>query len=229
LGEWLLPRRPVALFVVAVSIAFMSFVPVARPGVKTIESIPAGLPHLRWPLVAWNEVDDLLALALGCFLLADVEGISVARTFAQKHRYEINPDQEFLALAAANLASGIGHGYPLAGGMSQSAVGEKGGAKTPLALVFASLGIGAVLLFLTGLMKNLPDPVLAAVVFMAVWGLIHPKEVMHIRRTSKLEFRVAMVATLGVLALGILKGVLLAAVLSILLLLRRASRRACCD
>jgi SulP family sulfate permease len=224
LGEWLLPRRPVALFVVVLSIVFMSVTPMAGLGVKTIGPIPAGLPHLHWPLVAWNEVDDLFALALGCFLLAYVEGISVARTFAQKHGYEISGDQELLALGAANLASGLGHGYPLAGGMSQSAVNEKGGAKTPLALVFASLSIGAVLLFLTGLMKNLPDPVLAAVVFMAVWGLIQPKELKHIRRVSKLEFRVALVATLGVLVFGILKGVLLAAVLTILLLLRRASR-----
>jgi MFS superfamily sulfate permease-like transporter len=108
--------------------------------------------------------------------------------------------------------------------MSQSAVNEKGGAQTPLALAFASVSIGAVLLFLTGFMKNLPEPVLAAVVFVAVWGLIHPKEVMYIRRASKLEFRVAMVATLGVLVFGILKGVLLATVLTLLLLLRRASR-----
>jgi len=224
LGEWLLPRRPVALFVVVLSLVFMSVVPVAGFGVKTIGSFPAGLPHLDWPLVAWNEVDDLFALALGCFVLAYVEGISVARTFAQKHGYEINADQELLALGAANLASGLGHGYPLAGGMSQSAVNVKGGAKTPLALAFASISIGAVLLFLTSWMKNLPDPVLAAVVFMAVWGLINPKELMHIRRVSKLEFRMAMVATLGVLAFGILKGVLLAAMLTILVLLRRASR-----
>jgi len=224
LGEWLLPRRPVALFVVVLSIVCTSLVPMAGLEVKTIGSIPAGLPHLRWPLVTWNEVDDLFALALGCFLLAYVEGISVARTFALKHGYEIDADQEFLALGAANLASGLGQGYPLAGGMSQSAVNDKGGAKTPVALVFASVSIGAVLLFLTGFMKNLPEPVLAAVVLMAVWGLIHPKEVMHIRRASKLEFRVAMVATLGVLVLGILKGVLLATVLTILLLLRRASR-----
>ena len=224
LGQWLLPHRPVALLVVVLSIAFMSVMPVAGLGVKTIGSIPAGLPHLSWPLVAWHEVDDLFALALGCFLLAYVEGISVARTFALKHGYDINADQELLALGAANLASGLGHGYPLAGGMSQSAVNEKGGAKTSLAVAFASLSIGAVLLFLTGWMKNLPDPVLAAVVFMAVWGLIQPKELKHIRRVSKLEFRVAMVATLGVLVFGILKGVLLAAVLTILLLLRRASR-----
>ena len=224
LGEWLLPRRPVALLVVVLSIVFMSVMPMAGLGVKTIGLIPAGLPHFRWPLVEWSEVDDLFGLALGCFLLAYVEGISVARTFAQKHGYEINADQELLALGVANLASGLGNGYPLAGGMSQSAVNEKGGAKTPLALAFASLSIGGALLYLTGFMKNLPDAVLAAVVFMAVWGLIHPKEVMHIRRASKLEFRVAMVATVGVLVFGILKGVLLAAVFTILLMLRRASR-----
>jgi high affinity sulfate transporter 1 len=224
LGEWLLPRRPVALFVVVLSIVFMSVTPMAGLGVKTIGLIPAGLPHLRWPLVEWHEVDELFALALGCFLLAYVEGISVARTFALKRGYEINADQELLALGVANLASGLGHGYPLAGGMSQSAVNEKGGAQTPLALAFASFGIGAVLLLLTGFMKNLPDPVLAAVVFMAVWGLIQPKELKHIRRASKLEFRLAMTAMAGVLVFGILKGVLLAVVLTILLLLRRASR-----
>ena len=223
-GEWLLPRRPIALFVMVLSIVFMSVIPMAGLGVKTIGSIPAGLPHLQWPLIAWNEVDDLFALALGCFLLAYVEGISVARTFALKRGYEINADQELLALGVANLASGLGHGYPLAGGMSQSAVNEKGGAQTPLALAFASLGIGAVLLVLTGFMKNLPDSVLAAVVFMAVWGLIQPKELKHIRRTSKLEFRLAMAAMAGVLVFGILKGVLLALALTILLLLRRASR-----
>lgn len=224
LGEWLLPRRPIAVFVMVLSIAIMSVMPMAGLGVKTIGSIPAGLPHLRWPRVAWHEMDDLFALALGCFLLAYVEGISVARAFALKHRYEINADQELLALGLVNLASGLARGYPVAGGMSQTAVNEKAGAKTPLALVFASVSIGAVLLFLTGFMKSLPEPVLAAVVFMAVWGLIQPTELKHIRRVSKLEFRVAMVATLGVLLFGILKGVLLAAVLSILLLLRRASR-----
>jgi len=107
--------------------------------------------------------------------------------------------------------------------MSQSAVNEKGGAQTPMALVVASGGIGVVLLFLTGLMHNLPEPVLAAVVLVAVGGLIRPRELRHLYRVSNMEFRVAMVATLGVLGFGILKGVLLAAIFSILLLLKRAS------
>jgi MFS superfamily sulfate permease-like transporter len=165
-----------------------------------------------------------MALALACFLLSYVESISVVRTFSRTHHYPINADQELLALGAANVAAGIGQGYPLAGGMSQSAVNEKGGAQTPAALIFASGAIGLVLLFLTGLLHNLPESVLAAVVLIAVGGLIRPRELRHLYQVSKTEFRVAMVATVGVLAFGILKGVLLAAVFSILLLLKRASR-----
>lgn len=223
LGERLLPRRPIALFVVALSIAVMSYFPLASHGVKTVGLIPQGFPQLGWPVVRWSEVDDLLALALACFLLSYVESISVARTFSIKHGYPISADQELLALGVASLAAGAGQAYPLAGGMSQSAVNEKGGAQSPIALVVASGGIGLVLLFLTGLMHNLPDPVLAAVVLTAVGGLIRPTELRHLYRVSKIEFRMAMVATVGVLAFGILKGVLLAAIFSIFLLLKRAS------
>ena len=223
LGERLLPRRPITLFVVALSIIVMSYSSLAGQGVKTVGVIPQGFPDFGWPAVQWREVDNLLAVALACFLLSYVESISVARTFSLKHRYPISADQELLALGFANLAAGMGQGYPLAGGMSQSAVNETGGAKTPMALVVASAGIGVVLLFLTGLMNNLPEPLLAAVVLIAVGGLIRPRELRHLYRVSRMEFRVAMVATVGVLAFGILKGVLLAAIFSILLLLRRAS------
>ena len=223
LGERLLPRRPIALFVVALSILAMSFSSLGARGVKMVGAIPLGFPNFGWPVVHWSEVDNLLGVALACFLLSYVESISVARTFSIKHGYPISAGQELLALGFANLAAGVGQGYPLAGGMSQSAVNEKGGAQTPVALVIASAGIGVVLLFLTGLMKNLPEPVLAAVVLIAVGGLIRPRELRHLYRVSRVEFRVAMVATVGVLAFGILKGVLLAAIFSILLLLKRAS------
>jgi SulP family sulfate permease len=223
LGERLLPRRPIALFVVVLSIVVMSYSALAGQGVRTVGVIPQGFPHVGWPVVHWREVDDLLGVALACFLLSYVESISVARTFSLRHGYSISAGQELLALGAANFAAGIGQGYPLAGGMSQSAVNEKGGAQTPIALLVASSGIGVVLMFLTGLMQNLPEPVLAAVVLIAVGGLIRPRELRQLYRVSKMEFRLAIVATVGVLAFGILKGVLLAAIFSILLLLKRAS------
>lgn len=224
LGERYLPGRPVALGVVALSIAVMSLVPLEAMGVKTVGVIPSGLPVPGWPDVRLRDTDGLLGLALACFLLSYIESISVGRTFGLKHRYPVDPNQELLAVGAANFAAGVASGYPLAGGMSQSAVNEKAGACSPLALVFASAAIGVVLLFLTGLMSSLPQPVLAAVVLMAVRDLIRLKELRHYLRVRRLEFYVSIAAVAGVLLFGILKGILLAAIFSILLLLKQASR-----
>ena len=118
----------------------------------------------------------------------------------------------------------MGHGYPVAGGLSQSAVNDKAGARTALALVFASITLALCLLFLTGLLENLPKAVLAAVVLTAVYGLLDFPRLLHMLRVSRLDFLAAMIALVAVLLLGILQGILLAALASILLLLVRASR-----
>src|SRR5256886_4435645 len=110
LGERLLPRRPIALFVVALSIVVMSFSLLSGRGVKTVGAIPRGFPHFSWPVVQWSEVDNLLGVALACFLLSYVESISVVRTFSLKHRYSISADQGLLALGGSNFAAGVGQG-----------------------------------------------------------------------------------------------------------------------
>jgi MFS superfamily sulfate permease-like transporter len=156
-------------------------------------------------------------------LLAYVESVSAARALAQTHGDEVNPRQELLGLGAANLGAAFFQAYPVAGGLSQSAVNDKAGAKTPLALVFASVTIALCLLFLTGLLANLPNVVLAAVVLVAVKGLINIPELRHVWRTSRFEFVVTMVAFAAVLLLGILKGVIVAVLVSLLLLIRRAA------
>ena len=120
-----------------------------------------------------RDVDGVVPLAFACLLLAYVESVSAARALAEAHSYEIDPRQELLGLGAANLAAALFQAYPVAGGLSQSSVNDKAGAKTPLALVFASLTIGLCLLFLTGLLKNLPNVVLAAIVLVAVKGLVN--------------------------------------------------------
>jgi high affinity sulfate transporter 1 len=221
-GEKLLPARPVALFVVIVSIVALSVTPLAHMGFKTVGVLPAGLPDFALPSLRPRDVDGVVPLAFACFLLAYIEGVSAARALAQKHGHEIDARQELFALGATNLAAAFGQGYPVAGGLSQSTVNDKAGAKTPLALVFASLAIAAVL-FMTGLLRNLPDVVLAAIVLVAVKGLINIRELRRVWTLSRMEFGVAMIAFAGVLLLGILKGVLLAAIASVLLLIRRAA------
>ena len=176
------------------------------------------------PTFGLLELDELFPLAAGILLLAYIEGVSAARSFAAKHGYALDVRQEFLGLGAANLAVALGHGYPVAGGLSQSAVNDQAGAKTPLALVICSVTLAICLLFLTGLLTNLPKAVLAAIVFTAVYKLVDVAALMRMWRISRIDFYAAAIALVSVLLLGILQGILLAAIASIFLLLARASQ-----
>src|SRR5712671_1447463 len=223
-GERLLPGKPVALGVVALSIVAASVLGLPALGVPITGNIPAGLPTLEGPALRLRDVEGIVPLAAGCLLLAYIESVSAGRAFAAKHGYHIDPRQELLGIGAANLAAALGHGYPVAGGLSQSAVNDKAGARTPLSLVFASITLALCLLFLTGLLENLPKAVLAAVVLTAVSGLLDFPALFRMWRISRLDFLAATIALVAVLLLGILQGILLAALASILLLLARVSR-----
>jgi high affinity sulfate transporter 1 len=224
LGDKLLPGRPVALLVVALATVLMSVTALEESGVATVGALPAGLPAFRLPSLRPRDVDGIIPLSAACFLLAYIEGVSAARTLAARHDDEISPRQELLALGAANLAVAFGQGFPVAGGLSQSVVNDKAGARTPLALVFASITLAACLLFLTDLLGNLPTVVLASIVLVAVKGLIDVGALRRLWQISPFEFRISMVALVGVLLLGILKGVLFAAIASLLMLIAGAAR-----
>lgn len=224
MGERWLPGRPVALAVVALSIFLATVLGLPAIGVPVTGNIPEGLPTLAGPALRLRDVEGIVPLAAGCLLLAYIEGVSAARTFAAKHGYDLDPRQEFLGIGAANLGAALGHGYPVAGGLSQSAVNDKAGAHTPLALLAASTTLALCLLFLTGLLENLPKAVLAAVVLTAILGLFDFRGLLYMWRVSRMDFYAATIAIMGVLLLGILQGILLAALISILLLLARASR-----
>ena len=223
-GERLMPGKPVALGVVTLAILAATMLGLPSLGVPITGKIPAGLPTLSGPALRIRDVEGIVPLAAGCLLLAYIEGVSAARTFAAKHGYALDPRQELLGIGAANLVAAMGQGYPVAGGLSQSAVNDKAGARTPLALVVASITLALCLLFLTGLLENLPKAVLAAVVLTAVYGLLDFAALIRMWRVSRLDFLAAMIALVAVLLLGILQGILLAATASILLLLARVSR-----
>jgi high affinity sulfate transporter 1 len=222
-GARLLPGRPVSLGVVALSILVVGLFGLAAHGVAVTGPIPPGLPEIGLPGLRFSDVPDLFPVAAGCVLLAYIEGVSAARGFAAKHGYAIDTRQELLGLGAANLAAGIGHGYPVAGGLSQSAVNEGAGARSPLSLVVASAALALCLLFLTGLLADLPKAALAAIVLVAVAGLIDLPAMLRLWRVSRFDFIAAASALGGVLLLGILQGVLLAALASVLMLLARGA------
>src|ERR1043166_8624796 len=218
MGERWLPGKPVALGVVAVAILAASVLGLSALGVATTGYIPAGLPSLAAPALRLRDVEGIAPLAAGCLLLGYIEGVSAARTFAEKQGYPLNPGQELLGLGAANFAAAFGHGYPVAGGLSQTAVNDRAGARTPLALVFASITLALCLLFLTGLLDDLPKAVLAAVVLTAVYRLVDVPALLHMWRVSRLDFYAAAIALVAVLLLGILPGILPPGAASVLLL-----------
>jgi SulP family sulfate permease len=224
LGKRFLKNKPVALFVVIAGIVAAASMDLGRLGVKLLGQVPQGLPPFGLPAVHVSDLNDLLPLALGCFLLGMVETAALGRMFAVKHGYRFDANQELLGIAGANVMAGLGHGFPVSGGMSQSLVNESGGARTPLSGFIAALLVLLIVLFVSGALRYLPQPVLAAIVLMAVLGLFNVAALKHFWRADRSEFVVAIAALLGVLGSGLLRGVLIGAIISLVQLLRRASR-----
>src|SRR2546429_1056327 len=224
LGKRFLKNKPVALFVVLTGIIVASTMDLGSLGVKLLGEVPQGLPPFGLPTVHVSDLNDLLPLALGCFLLGTVETAALGRMFAVKHGYRFDPNQELLGIAGANVMAGLGHGFPVSGGMSQSLVNEGGGARTPLSGFIAALLTLLIVLFVSGALRYLPQPVLAGIVLIAVTGLFKVTALRHLWRADRAEFVVAIAALLGVLGSGLLRGVMIGAMISLVQLLRTASR-----
>jgi SulP family sulfate permease len=223
-GKIWLKHRPVAFLVVFAGILGARFFDLQARGVTLLGEIPRGLPSLGLPDVSRHDLNALLPVALASFVLGAVETSAIGRMFGQKHGNRFDANQELLALGAGNLLAGLGRGFPVSGGMSQSLVNESAGARTPLSGLIAALFTLIVAVFATGLLRNLPQPVLAAIVLAAVMSLVDVRALRHIWHFSRAEFFVAIAALLGVLGSGPVNGVLLGAAISIVMLLRQAAR-----
>lgn len=223
-GEKKWPGKPIAILIIIAAIALVFATPLASQNITTVGIIPSGLPEFHIPSLSISHIDSVLPLATACFLLSYIESISAAKTLAQKNDYTIDSRQELLALGIANAAVALGQGFPVAGGLSQSAVNDSAGAKTSFSLVFASITIIFCLLFLTAMIQYLPSVILATIVLVSIRGLFDFKEMKHLYKVNKQEFYAAMIALLGVLIWGILTGVLLAAIFTLLLMLKATSK-----
>jgi len=223
-GKIFLKHKPVALFVVIGGIIAASALSLETHGVKLIGAVPQGIPPFRLPGVYWQDLNQLLPLAFACFLLGAVETAAIGRMLVARHGGRFDANQENLALAASNLAAGIGGGFPVSGGTSQSLVNEEGGAQTPLSTALAAVFILIVVLFFSHLLSALPQPVLAAVVLVAVAELLKLSTLKHLWRSDRPEFVVAVTAFIGVLTFGLLLGVMIGAVISLVQLVHASSR-----
>jgi high affinity sulfate transporter 1 len=218
------PRLPAALMVVIVAIIIMVVSNLESRGVEVAGTIPGGLPVPSIPIVDGSSVTTLVGLGFGCFLLSYIEGVGAARTFATRHKYQIDANQELIANGAANLAAGVMQGYSVGGSMSRSAVNDKSGAKTPAASLVAAVILAVVLLFLTGPFSYLPETTLAAIVLIAVRSLVNVPAITRLFNISRPDFLAALFTFFGVLVFGMLEGIIIGVLFSFLALLRRISR-----
>jgi len=223
IGKIFFKNKPVALFVVIGGIALSFALSLDARGVKLLGNVPQGLPAIGLPAFQWADLNDLLPLAFACFILAAVETAAIGRMFAAKHGDRFDANQELLALAASNVAAAFGRGFPVSGGLSQSLVNEGGGAQTPLSTAMAAGIILLVVLFFSHLLSALPQPVLAAVVLIAVAALFKVSALKNLWDSDRPEFVAAVAAFFGVLGSGLLRGVMIGAVISLVQLLRVAS------
>jgi high affinity sulfate transporter 1 len=221
LRRWAPRSLPGPLIVVALGILLAVVTGLADRGVALVGTIPPGLPQFAAPDLAM--VQGLLPAAAGVALMAFVESIAAGRAFTVGGEPEVDADQELRALGGANLAGGCFQAFPAGGGLSQTAVNRETGARSQLSGVVTAAVVVLTLLFLTPLFENLPQATLGAVVIVAVIGLVDLGALRRILEIRVRDFGLALVALAGVLVLGVLQGVLLAVVVSMLTLVYGAN------
>jgi high affinity sulfate transporter 1 len=221
LQRWL-PKIPAVLAAVLLSIAAAAALGLAERGVSLVGVLPQGFPPFTLPRLAIADVPLLLAGALGIALVALTDTISTASGFAARQGQEVRPDQEMIGIGAANVAAGLFQGFPVSTSASRTAVAEQSGSKTQLTGLVGAAAITLMLLFLPGLLRNLPQPTLAAVVIAAALSLADIGATVRLYRQRRTEWAISFAAFLGVALLGVLPGIAVAVVLSILNVFRRA-------
>jgi sulfate permease, SulP family len=220
------PRIPGALVVFVLAMVVSAAFKLPERGVAVIGEVPRGLPGLRLPVVSLDVIQDLLPAAVGIALLTFPEGILLARAFAARNRDTIRPNQELLALAAANLAAGMFHGFSVGASQSRTTVNEAAGGRTQLSSLVAAGVLVLFLLFLTPVLKSVPVVALAAILIFSGIHLVEVEAYRSLFGISRAGFFLALLVTAGVLVVGVIPGILIGVVLSLIVLLGQLARPA---
>ncbi len=224
--RYVAPRLPGALVVFVLGIAASAAFDLGKLGVKVVGDVPSGLPHPLLPVISGGDVRDLLPAAIGIALLTFPEGILLARAFAAKNGYDVDPEHELRALGMANLAAGLFQGFPVGASSSRTMVNDAAGGRTQVASVVAAAVLVPFLVLLTPLLRLLPTVVLGAIVVFAGVQLIDVQQYARLYRVGPLSFVNAMLVTLGVLVIGVVPGIVIGVMLSLIVLLGRLARPA---
>ena len=193
-------KLPGALIAVILTTIAVVVFGLESAGVATIGEVPSGLPGFEVPSFELGDLPVLGGTALAIALVSFMETISVGRKFAQKFRYDLRPNQELIGVGAGNLTGSFFGGYPVAGGLSRTAVNADAGAKTPLASLITAGTIALALLFFTGWFVDIPEATLAAIIIAAVSGLVDVTEMKRLWKVKRPDFGVMLLTFVATIA-----------------------------
>ena len=213
---------PAVLVAVAGATILSAVLDLASEGVSTVGALPSGLPHPSLPWSSLSDVGPLLLAAIGIVLVSLTDTIATASSFAARRGDELEPNQEMIGIGAANVASGFFQGFAVSTSGSRTAVAEQSGAKSQVAGVVGAALLVVLLLFFNSLLADLPQSALAAVVIGAALSLVNLPALRRYARARPSSLVLSLVASLGVIALGVLQGIVVAIFLAVLLFFRRS-------
>lgn len=223
LARWM-PRLPGALAASVLAVAATYLFDLQGYGIALVGDVPSGLPSLFIFKPSWTDVAALAPAAVAIAFLAFSDGILLAQTFAEKNGYEVNGNQELVALGTANILASMWHGFPVSASQSRSAVVDAAGGKSQVAQLFAAAGLLAFLLFLTPLIALMPRVVLGSILIVTAFGLLETASLRMLLRIDRSEFSIAMGVTLVILLAGVVPGIIAGLLLSLIDVLYEISR-----
>jgi sulfate permease, SulP family len=218
------PKIPEAILVVVLATMAAVWWNLGAQGIELVGTVPAGLPQPTIPNVNFNDILDLLPFAAGIALIAFFDIMSTARAFAFKNRYEIDPNQDMVALGMANLGSGFFQGFGCGCSQSRSAINLLYGGKSQFASLVAGGLLGLFLLRFTYILQEVPVAALTAIIIMAAMSLFDLRTILKAWRTRPASAILSIITTLAVLIAGLMTGILTAVALAIILVLHRLTR-----
>ena len=190
-------------------------------GVATVGTLPRGIPRPSVPWTKFSDVGPLMIAAVGITLVSLADTIATSSSFGARRGEEVDPNQEMIGLGAANLAAGCLQGFAVSTSGSRTAVVEQAGAKSQLASVIGSIVVIVLLLFFNSLLSDLPQSALAAVLIGAALSLLDLRALVRYWRVRKSAFALSLIASLGVIVLGVLQGIVIAIALAVAMYFRR--------
>lgn len=218
-------KIPNALIVVVIGILIMRYFGSQLEDVSIIEDIPSGLPGFSMPQIDIDIIRELMPIALTLVMVGYLETFSIGKSLeAKQDEYRVRPNQELIALGLGNIVGSFFKAYPTTSSFSRSAINQESGATTGMASFVSVIMVILTLLFLTPLFYHLPKTVLAAIIIVAVFGLVNIKEAVYLFKANNLDFWLLLATFFSTLTLGIEYGIATGVGLSLIVLIFRTSR-----